>query len=281
MNKVALLFLLIAAPFISNAQIDMPAASPAATLIQKVGLTDITVSYSRPSAKGRVIFGDLVPYDKLWRTGANGYTTVSFNTDVTIGDAQVVAGTYALITKPSKTTWEVYFYAETVGGGVPQEWIEDKVVAKLTVPVVATTLPLETFTITVDAIKTNNAVLGLRWERVYVAIPFSLGTDVTVAENIEKALNGPSAMDYYSAAVYYATEGKDINKANDWMNKAIAMTPIPAFWQWRQQSLIQAKMGDKKAAIATAKKSLEAAKAAGNDDYIKMNFDSLKEWGAL
>jgi len=142
-------------------------------------------------------------------------------------------------------------------------------------------MPVETFTITIDDLSADSATLGMLWEKSYVGVKFNVPTDKTVMTGIERIMNGPTANDYYAAAVYYMNSGKDINKAKEWMDKAMSMTDKPAFWQLRQQSLIYAKAGDKKEAIATAKKSLAAAEAAGNDDYIKMNKDSLKEWGAM
>ena len=140
---------------------------------------------------------------------------------------------------------------------------------------------IETFTITIDDLTSNSANLGLMWANVYAAVKFEVPTDAAVEKDIKTALSGPSAGDYYASAVYYANEGKDKAKAKEWMDKAMSMTEKPAFWQLRQQSLIQAKSGDKKAAIATAKKSLAGAKEAGNADYVKMNNDSLKEWGGM
>ncbi len=281
MNKVILFLLAIVASFSLEAQINTPAASPASKLIQTVGLTEVVIDYSRPSMKGRTIFGDLVPFDKLWRTAANAYTTVSFDTDVTIAGTDVKAGTYSIFTKPGVKNWDVFFYTDTEGSGVPRDWDENKVVAKTTVPVWPIEMPVETFTITIDDLTNTGANLGIMWEKTYVAIPIGVPTDAMVTESIDRALNGPGAGDYYAAATYYAAEGKDINKAKEWMDKAMSMTENPAFWQLRQQSLILAKAGDKKGAIAIAKKSLEASKAAGNDDYVKMNMDSLKEWGAM
>lgn len=281
MNKVVLFLLAIVASLSLEAQINTPAPSPSSKLMQTVGLTEVVVDYSRPSMKGRTIFGNLVPYDKLWRTGANGYTKVSFDTDVTIAEQPVKAGTYSIFTKPGKTNWEVFFYTDTQGGGTPRDWDESKVVAKATVPVYPVEMPIETFTITIDDVKSTGAHLGIMWEQVYVAIPFGVPADAAVMKSIDKALAGPTAGDYYTAAVYYSDEGKDIGKAKEWMSKAMSMTEKPAFWQLRQQSLILAKAGDKKAAIEVAKKSLAASKEAGNDDYVKMNTDSLKEWGAM
>ncbi|NHF60252.1 DUF2911 domain-containing protein [Flavobacteriaceae bacterium TP-CH-4] len=281
MKKLTLFVCALVVSFATQAQINTPAPSPFSKLEQKVGLTDVSVEYSRPSMRGRTIFGDLVPYDKLWRTGANAYTLVSFGDDVKIDGQEVKAGTYSVFTKPGAESWEVYFYTDTQGGGVPSDWDESKVVAKTTVQVYKMDDPVETFTITIDGLSNNGATLGMLWENVYVGVPFEVPTDATVMKNIENVMNGPGAGDYYAAAVYYAEEGKDINKAKEWMEKAMSMVEEPRFWQLRQQSLIYAKAGDKKAAIETAKKSLAAAEAAGNADYVKMNKDSLKEWGAM
>ncbi|MDO1514612.1 DUF2911 domain-containing protein [Maribacter confluentis] len=280
MNKVVLFLLAIVASFTVEAQINTPAPSPSSKLIQTVGLTEVTIDYSRPSMRGRKVYGNLVPFDKLWRTGSNAYTKVTFDTQVTIADSAVEAGTYSIFTKPGASSWEVFFYTDIDGGGTPKVWEEEKVVAQLNVPVYKMDMPVETFTITIDDVTSNGANIGIIWENTYVAVPFSVPTDAIVMKNIDKALNGPTAGDYYAAAVYYSSEGKDIQKAKQWMDKAMSMTDKPAFWQLRQQSLILAKAGDKKGAIEAAKKSLAGAKEAGNDDYVKMNTDSLKEWGA-
>ncbi|WP_324027623.1 DUF2911 domain-containing protein [Maribacter sp. BPC-D8] len=280
MNKVVLFLLAIVASLTVEAQINTPAPSPAAKLMQTVGLTEVSIDYSRPSMRDRKVFGNLVPFDKLWRTGANGFTLVTFDADVTIGGKEVKAGTYSIFTKPGASAWEVFIYTDTVGGGTPSKWEESKVVAQLSVPVYNIEMPVETFTITFDDVTSNGANIGIIWENTYVAIPFTVGTDATVMSSIDKALNGPTAEDYYASAVYYSSEGKDIKKAKEWMDKAMSMTDKPAFWQLRQQSLILAKAGDKKGAIEAAKKSLTGATAAGNNDYIKMNNESIKEWSS-
>lgn len=283
MKRIKLLVLAVFATVAVQAQINTPAPSPASKLMQTVGLTEVTVDYSRPSMRGRTIFGGLEAYGELWRTGANARTKISFSNNVKIGGKDIEAGTYAIFTIPGKENWDVIFYTESAGNGTPKTLDESKVAAKVTVPVI--TMPMEmaveTFTITIDDLKSSGANIGLLWENVYVAVPFEVPTDSAVEESIKNALAGPSAGDYYAAATYYSAEGKDINKAKEWMDKAMAMTAKPAYWQLRQQSLIQAKAGDKKAAIETAKKSLAAAKEAGNADYVKMNSDSLKEWGAM
>ncbi len=280
MKKLVLILLAVVATYSVQAQIETPAPSPAAKVWQTVGLTDVTLDYSRPSMRGRTIFGDLVPYDKLWRTGANTRTKITFSTDVTVDGQALKAGTYAIFTKPGATSWEVFFYTDSQGGGTPAEWDETKVAAKTMVEVNKMEMPIETFTMTFDDLTSNSAVLGILWETSYVGVKFDVPTDAMVMKDIEKTMAGPGAGDYYAAAVYYYSEGKDIAKAKAWMDKAMSMTDKPAFWQLRQQSLIYAKAGDKKGAIEAAKKSLAGAEAAGNADYIKMNKDSLKEWGA-
>ncbi len=281
MKKLIVLACVVLASLSMEAQIETPQPSPFSTLKQTVGLTEVTIEYSRPSMRGRTIFGDLVPFDKIWRTGANARTKITFSEDVTIDGKELKAGSYAIFTKPNAQAWDVYFYTEYQGGGTPGEWDESKVAAKTTAEVFSIPDNIETFTITIDDLKNDGATLGMMWEKTYVGVKFEVPTDATVTKNIDKVMNGPGAGDYYAAAVYYASTGKDINKAKEWMDKAMAMTKEPAFWQLRQQSLIQAKSGDKKAAIETAKKSLAAAEAAGNADYVKMNKDSLKEWGAM
>jgi len=283
MKKITLFLFVVLASVSLEAQIKTPAPSPSSKLMQTVGLTDVTIDYSRPSMRGRTIFGDLVPFDKLWRTGANGYTLITFSTDVKIGGQDVKAGTYSIFSKPGKSSWEVFFYTDTQGGGTPNNWDDSKVVAKVKAEVYPMTeeMKVETFTITIDDLTSTSAKIGFLWEMQYVPVAFEVPADATVEASIKKTLNGPSAGDYYAAATYYSAEGKDINKAKEWMDKAMAMTEKPAFWQLRQQSLIQAKAGDKKGAIATAKKSLAGAKEAKNDDYVKMNTESLKEWGGM
>lgn len=280
MNKVVLFLLAIVASLSLEAQINTPAASPSSKLVQMVGLTEVVVDYSRPSMRGRTVFGDLVPYGKLWRTGANSFTKITFNTNVIIADKELKAGSYAIFSKPGEKNWEVIFYTESEGWGTPSEWDESKVAATATVPTYPIEVPIETFTITIDDVTATGANLGIMWDHVYVGVPFGVPTDNTVMANIDKVLAGPGAGDYYAAATYYLSEGKDIKKAKEWMDKAMSMTENPAFWQLRQQSLILAKAGDKKGAIEVAKKSLAKAKEAGNADYVKMNEDSLKEWGA-
>ncbi|MDN3493354.1 DUF2911 domain-containing protein [Winogradskyella bathintestinalis] len=280
MKRLVLFTFALTLMFSVNAQIETPAPSPAAKIEQVVGLTDVTIDYSRPSMRDRAIFGNLVPYGKVWRTGANARTKVTFSNDVTVDGKELKAGTYAIFTIPEAKSWDVIFYTDYQGGGAPAELDDSKIAARLKADVYPIEMDIQTFTISIDDITNNSAVIGMMWEKTYVGVEFKVPTDKTVSASIESAMAGPSANDYYAAAVYHFQEGKDINQAKEWMDKAMSMSKEPRFWQLRQQSLIYAKAGDKKEAIKIAKKSLAAAKEANNADYIKMNEDSLKEWGA-
>ena len=278
MKKILLSLFVVALSTNINAQLKTPAPSPAAKLEQTVGLTDLSVEYSRPSMKGRAIFGNLVPYGKLWRTGANKNTTVTFSDDVTIDGKTLKKGTYALYTKPGKDSWEVIFYSDANNWGTPQKWDDSKVAVSTTAKVEAMPMKIETFTMSVDNLTNDSAVLGVLWENAYVGVKFNTPTDKAVEKSIAQVMGGPSANDYFSSAVYYLQEGKDINKAKNWINKAVDMTKDqPRFWYLRQQSLILAKAGDKKGAVKAAKASLAGAEKVGNADYVKMNKEFIAE----
>ncbi|NBT88218.1 MAG: DUF2911 domain-containing protein [Flavobacteriaceae bacterium] len=272
------LLLTVACSFGALAQIQTPAASPEQTLTQSVGLSSVTVQYSRPAMRGRTIFGDLVPMDKLWRTGANKNTLVTFESDATVGGSPLKAGTYALYTVPSKDEWTVYFYTDTENWGLPKPWDENKIAAVYKVKAQSLDSSVESFTITIDKVTDSGAHLTISWENTSVAIPFGFDTESAVMQTIERTMNGPAAGDYYQAAVYYLNADKDINKAKTWIDKAIAMSEKPAYWYYRQKALIYAKSGDKKGAIAAAERSMELAQAAGSQDYVAMNKKSLAEW---
>ncbi|MDO9276111.1 MAG: DUF2911 domain-containing protein [Lutibacter sp.] len=260
-----------------NAQIKTPQPSPAAKTEQVVGLTDVTVEYSRPGMKGRTIFGDLVPFGEVWRTGANANTKITFSDDVTIGGKELKKGTYAIYTIPNKTSWDVIFYSDATNWGNPEKWDESKVAIKTTAKVLQMPMKIESFTISLDDVNLDSAVIGIMWENTYVGVKFEVPTDKTTMKSIETTLAGPTKNDYYQTATYYHTAGKDLNQALVWIKKAVE-GDNPAFWYLRRMSLIQADMGDKAGAIATAKRSLAAAEKAGNADYVKMNKESIEEW---
>lgn len=280
MRKLFVLTLAVVTVGVLQAQVKTPAPSPAAKIEQTVGLTDISVTYSRPSMKGRQVFGNLVPFGKLWRTGANANSVITFGDDVKVGGQALKAGSYAIFSKPSAESWDVIFYSDTNNWGVPRKWDESKVAATVKVEVMPIPFNVETFSIDFNNLTNNGAHLEIYWEKTYVAVPIEVPTTTKAMKSIDAVMSGPSPGDYYSAAVYYLQEGKDLNKAKEWIDKAVEKNP-KAFWMFRQKSLIHAGLGDTKGAIAAAKTSLQLAKDAGNADYIKLNEDSLKEWGAM
>ncbi|WP_025739411.1 DUF2911 domain-containing protein [Aquimarina pacifica] len=262
-----------------EAQVKAPQPSPASKINQVIGLTDVSVEYSRPSMKGRTIFGDLVPYDKLWRTGANKNTMITFGDDVKVGGKELKKGSYAIFTKPGKESWEITFYSDTENWGTPKKWDDAKVAAKISAKVSTIPMKVETFTLMFSDLKMDSGVLNFIWETTEVAITIEVPSKEMTVASIEKTMAGPSANDYYKAAAFYL-ETEDFAKAKTHIDKAISLRKEPAFWMYRKQSLIYAKAGDKEGAVKAAKTSLELAEKAGNSDYVKMNKDSLLEWGA-
>ncbi len=269
------------ANFVVEAQVKTPAPSPKAKLEQVVGLTNVEIEYSRPSSKGRNVFGDLVPYGKLWRTGANKNTTVSFSEDVMIGGQSLKKGKYAIFTTPKADVWEVIFYSDSENWGTPEKFDDTKVALKTTATPENLAKKVETFTMNIGALDNDAAQIEISWEKTMIAIKFEVPTKKTAMASIEKTLAGATAGDFFSAGQYYNQSNGDLNKALEYVNKAIAMTAtgkdIP-FWYQRQKSLIQAKLNDKKGAIETAKLSLAGATKEDNQDYVKMNNDSIAEW---
>lgn len=265
----------------TNAQVQTPMASPSAKIEQTVGLTNVKIDYSRPSARGRSVYGELVPFGKLWRTGANTNTVITFSDDVVIDGKTLPKGEYALYTLPKADSWDIIFYGDTHNWGLPEKWDEKKEVLRTTVKPEFLPKNIETFTINIADLDNDFANLELSWERTKVTLKFVVPTKEKAIESIETAMAGPSASDYFSAAQYYYQSNADMNKALEWINNSIAKTPsgqdVP-FYILRQKSLIQAKMGDKKGAIETAKQSLAGAEKANNYDYVKMNKDSILEW---
>jgi hypothetical protein len=278
MKKIIFALAIVISHFTAEAQVKTPQASPRSNVFQTVGLTDVEVNYSRPGAKGRPVFGNLVPFGKLWRTGANENTTISFSDDVIIDGKTLKKGKYALYTVPRIESWDIIFYTTTDNWGLPQEFNEANVALRTTVKEEALTKPVESLTISIAGLDANFAYLEIYWENSYVALKFEVPTQKTAIANIEKVLAGPTAADYNSAAQFLYQSNGDLTKALGYINKALDMSVEKPFWFNRLKSLILAKQGDKKAAIEAAKLSLEAAEAAKNQDYVKMNKESIAEW---
>jgi len=278
MKKAFFLLLFFITSFIAEAQINIPQASPKATLNQVVGLTEVEIVYHRPSARGRAVIGNLVPFGKLWRTGANENTTVSFSEDVVIDGKTLKKGKYALYSVPNIQSWEIIFYTATDNWGTPKEFDESKVALRVKVKEEALPKAVETFTIGINGVDIDHGFLEIYWENSYVALRFDVPTQKMTMASIEKTLAGPTASDYFSAAQYYYQSGGDMNIARTYIDKSVEMSKTVPFFYLRLKSLIQAKQGDLKGAIETAKLSLVASEAAGNQDYVKMNKDSIAEW---
>ncbi len=270
--KIFLLSLTVLTFFTAQAQLTTPQPSPAASVSQVVGLTDVEVTYSKPGMKDRVVFGELVPFGKIWRTGANKATSVSFSTDVTIGGAEVKAGTYSLFTIPNKEEWTIMLNSETELWGAG-DYDAAKEVAKFMIKPSTTKDAYETFTIDFSHLKGANGHMNLRWENTLVAIPIETGAMDAVEKQIKEILvDGPGAGTYYNAARFYLENDKDIDQAIAWINTAIEKRPN-AFWYMHQKAKMQAKKGDVKAAIATAEKSMKMASEneAGDYGYVASN----------
>jgi hypothetical protein len=264
---------------VASAQIRTPASSPLCKVTGTVGLTDVTIEYSRPSVKGRTIFGGLVPYNETWRTGANRNSTITFSEKVNIGGKDIKKGTYALFTVPGSSEWEVILYTDTENWGLPVKWEAAKEAVRFKVPSQTLPFSIETMLISMDNLSNNSFDLVLAWENTILAFPVGLSTSETVNADIKRVMAGPTAGDYYNAGNYLYQEGKDLKQAHEWVNKANTMDP--RFFRIRTEALILADMGKYTEAVAVGEKALALAKEAGNNDYVRMNEESLAKWRPL
>ena len=270
--------LLLFIGFLGFSQINTPRFSPATEIKQMVGLTEIEVQYSRPSMRGREIFGNLVPYDKIWRTGADNSTKIRFTTDVMVDGNSIKAGTYSIFSIPNQNEWTVMFYSDVELWGVPRDWSDDKIVFSSNYKVNKIN-PVETFTISFDDLNNNDVNMSISWENSSVNIKIDVPTRSMVEKDINNVLNdNPKASDYYAAAVFYRQENINLSQALLWMNKAIEMFDNPRFYHYRQQSLLMAANNKFSDAIDAANKSLDDAIKADNQSYVKMNRQSIAEW---
>lgn len=272
MNKLLLLFALTACLYLpSTAQsIKTPSPSTPQFVKQDFGLSSIELSYSRPNVKGRKIFGDLVPYGKVWRTGANQATTLNFGDDVTIGGVKIPAGKYGLLTIPAAGTWTIII-THQLDVTSPAAYKPDQDVVRVTAETHELPFSLETFTILFANVTSNACELQMIWDNVIVSLEIKTDVDSKIMAQIDNSLNKDSRP-YYAGAFYYLENGKDLNKALEWFDKAIAQNPGPgSFFIVYQKARCQAKLGKKQEAIATAKNGIELARQAKNDDYVALN----------
>lgn len=279
MNKISLIASAVAlslSTLVVQAQtLKTPAPSTSQTVKQAFGLGDITLDYSRPSAKGRAVFGELVPFGKIWRTGANAATKITFSDDVKVEGKDVKAGTYAIYTVPNKDSWEVMLYSDLTIGGNTSNYKAENEVLRVVVKPTALTKSVETFTINLSDVTATSTTLELIWEKTSVPVKITTEIDAKVMKNIETAL-AVDSRPYFQAANYYYENNKDLNQALIWVNKAIEQNP-KAFWMTMLKARIELKLKDNKAAIASAEKTVALATEAKNDDYIKMGNDLIAE----
>lgn len=275
MRKIFLIAVIAISFQFTNAQtLKTPAPSPTQTLKQDFALSSIEISYSRPGVKGRKIFGDLVPYGKVWRTGANNATTVTFGDDVTIGGTLVKAGTYGLLTIPDKDTWTIIISKQTDVTS-PAAYKQEEDVVRVNVKPYMLPFSEETFTISINNIKDNSCTIGLAWDNQYAGFDITTDIDQKIMADIKRLVEGDTRP-YFQAAMYYMNNGKDLNQALTWFNKAVELQPT-AYFIIHQQANCLAKLGKKDEAKAAAKKSMELAKEAKNDDYVRLNEKLLAE----
>jgi len=252
----------------SQQDLKVPAPSPSTTIKQDFGISSVELSYSRPGVKGRKIFGELVPYDKVWRTGANSPTLITFGDDVTIGGTKVPAGKYGLLTIPGKQEWTVIITKSTDVSG-PSAYKESNDVVRLKVKPTDLPFSVETFLIVFDNIKPTSMDAVILWDNVEVPFTISTEIDSKVSAQIDQLMKSDKPP-YFQAAMYYLENGKDLDKAVTWMDKAIQENP-KAFWVYHNKANALAKQGKKKEATEAAQKSIELAKEAKNDDYVQLN----------
>ena len=258
-----------------SAQIRTPQPSPTTSFEQAIGLSSISMEYSRPGVKGRTVFGDLVPYGKIWRTGANASTKITFSDSVMLAGNKGEAGTYALYTIPGEKEWTVMLYNDLGLGGNVAGYDEENEYLRFTVKPQGFPMKVESMTFMVQNLTTNSGVLVLVWEETMVPMSIEVEVDAPVMKQISQVMAGPSANDYFRAAVYYYESDRDLDQALEWVDQSLATRE--AFWVMTWKARIQAKMGDYEAANATSKTAMGLAEKAGNADYVKINKDLQAE----
>lgn len=268
MKKIVFLLNAVLLLSLANAQtLTTPQPSPTQTVKQNFSLGSVELNYSRPAKKGRTVMGDLVPYGKVWRTGANNATTLTFSDDVTIGGKEVKAGKYGLLTIPEADKWTIII-SKDVTVTQPSAYKQENDVVRVQADVIKTPFTVENFTINFASITGSSLNVELMWENTYVQFAVTANTDAKVMKQIDDAMNKDSKP-YFNAASYYYDNGKDMNQALTWVNKALE-TNKEAFWMYLLKARIHKKLGDKAASKAAAATCIEVATKAKNDDYVKM-----------
>ncbi len=259
----------------STAQVRMPQPSTTQTIKQDFGMSGIELTYSRPNAKGRKIYGDLVPWNKLWRTGANAATRVIFKDPVEIGGKKIDSGTYVIYTIPNVDSWDIILNKGISNWGT--DGYKDSLdVCRFRIEPIKIKSKLETFTMQFADVKAESCELHILWEKTAIIIPIT----TSVKEKLKAQIDAAMLTDkkpYWQAAQFYNEYDKNLGKALENCNKAIEGND-KAFWMWIYKAKIQKEMGDDAGAMTSSKKSMELALEAKNDDYVKMNRDLQKKW---
>lgn len=257
-------------------QIQMPQASPSAKIAQKVGLTDVTVDYSRPSTKGRKIFGELVPYGQVWRTGANGATVLSFSTDVIIDGTTIPSGQYALYAIPDKSEWTMILSKNIkLWGAIGYQQSDD--ILRFKAQPTKLSKKNETFEISFANMTDTGSDISLKWENTKVDFRIETEVDPLVMAQIKEYVIDADSTDpslLYSAASYYYTNSKDMNQAYDWINESVEADP--KYWTMHLKAKIEAALGKKTEAVESAEEAIDLAEEAGNQDYVGLNERLIK-----
>ncbi len=280
MKKITLILVVLATANIALAQIKVPQPSPLSTVTQKIGLTEVSITYSRPSKKGRKIFGELVAYDRMWRTGANASTKIKIADDVKIEGHDVPAGEYALYTIPGKDKWTIVIHKNTSywGTGESSYKEEEDLVRFDVIPNNKYPVTVESLTFNFTDIRDEQCYIELLWENTQVRFIMSTEVDKMVMDDISEKMKGVTAATYYQSARYYLEHDKDLNQALEWIN--LAIEEEQKFWIVRQKALILAKMERYQEAIESAEYSKKLAQEAGNEHYVDINNLSITEWTA-
>lgn len=262
---------------LAGAQLQTPVLSPRSTLTQVVGIADVTIDYSRPSKRGREIIGELVPYNEVWRTGANAATTISFSDDAIIEGNPIKAGKYAIYTIPGESNWTIILSNNTASGA---NYPEGDDALRFNVKPARTPETVETLAIDIIDLKQTSARVQLWWENTRVRFELAFDVDAKIMSAINAAMSdmvSDNAQLYFQSAEYYFNNNKDLRQALEWVSKSVEMNEN-AYWAWRLKSRVMASLKDYKGAIEAAEMSKSKARAAGNTQFVQYNEEAIAEW---
>lgn len=276
--SLAFLALFAFSATISVAQIQTPAPSPFCKLEQTVGLTKVTIEYSRPGVKGRELFVDVEKWGQMWRTGANAATKITFSDDVKIEGQDVPKGTYAIYSIPGKETWTTMLYSDPSLGGNVGGYDTSKETVRFTSKTNVMPVSMENFAFMIDNMTPNSADIWYMWGNYAISFGLEVEVENKVMAAIEKTMAGPGRNDYYQAARYYYNTDKDLKQALTWAKKANEIGE--RYWQLRLEAQINYKLGDHNRALAKIARSSEVARSGDNpnNNYAEANDKMAAEW---